>query len=46
MGVALIAIVALFLRSKVNENSNKLHLLYVSGILVFVIIDNTLLILT
>lgn len=39
MGVALIAIVALFLRSKVNENSNKLHLLYVSGILVFVIIE-------
>lgn len=39
MGVALIAIVALFLKSKINENSHKLHLLYVSGILVFVIIE-------
>lgn len=39
MGVALIAIVALFLKSKIDENSYKLHLLYVSGILVFVIIE-------
>lgn len=53
MGVALIAIVALFLKSKIDENSYKLHLLYVSGILVFVIIElvsyiciNTLLIIT
>lgn len=39
MGVALIAIVALFLKSKIDENFYKLHLLYVSGILVFVIIE-------
>lgn len=39
VGVAIIAVVALFLKSKINENSHKLHLLYVSGILVFVIIE-------
>lgn len=37
--IAIVAIVSLFLKTKINDNSRKLHLLYVTGILVFIVIE-------